>query len=62
MATSSIFATVRIDSPGIAKEFVDNFDKHMKASTYLSRMTQNHLVTNPETIKNLFSKKFSSKK
>ena len=62
MATSSIFATVRIDSPGIAKEFVDNFDKHMKASTYLSRVTQNHLVTNPETITNLFSKKFSSKK
>lgn len=62
MATSSIFATVRIDSPSIVKEFVDSYDRHMKTSSYLSRITQNHLVTNPETIQKIFNKKFSSKK
>ena len=51
MATSSIFATVRIDSPKIAKDFVESFDKHMEASAYLSRTNTNHIVTNPESLK-----------
>ena len=63
MATSSIFATVRIDTPSIAEEFVDLYDKHMETSSYLSRkQTPTHLVTNSEMIKKLFEKKFSSKK
>jgi len=57
MATSSIFATVRIDSPSIVEDFVDSYDKHMESSKYLSRVAKTHIVTNPETIKNLFKKK-----
>ena len=60
MATSSIFATVRIDSPEIAKDFLDSYDKHMCASKYLSKSSTNHIVTDQKSLKKLFEKKFPS--
>ena len=62
MATSSIFATVRIDSPKIVRDFVDSYDKHMEASKYLSRTNSNHIVTNPESLNKILRNKFPASK
>ena len=62
MATSSIFATVRVDSPKIAEKFVDSYDKHMESTGYLSRKNANHIIKNPESLKQLFKKKFPDSK
>ena len=62
MATSSIFATVRLDSPSVIKSFIDSYDEHVESSSDVSRITPNHIVSSPDAIKELFKNKFSKKK
>ncbi len=62
MATSSIFANVRVDSPTIIKSFIDSYDEHIKSGDNMSRITPSHIVSSSETIKQMFKNKFLQKK
>jgi hypothetical protein len=56
MATSSIFANVRIDDPKMAEAFTDayiDYMEHPKPRKYSERKS---LITNPEEIRRLLSK------
>ena len=62
MATSSIFATVRLDSPSVIKSFIDSYDEHVESSSAVSRITPSHIVSSPDAIKKLFKNKFPETK
>jgi hypothetical protein len=56
MATSSIFANVRIDDPKMAEAFTDAYIEYMEHPKKRKYSERNSLITNPEEIRRLLSK------
>ncbi|MBR4631555.1 MAG: hypothetical protein IKO57_14120 [Treponema sp.] len=59
MATSSIFANIRIESQSVIKEFVDSYEKHEEKSSCMQRPVVNHIVSSANELRNLLNKRFN---
>lgn len=62
MATSSIFANIRIDSQPVIKEFVDSYAEHEEKSSYIQKPVVNHIVSSVSELRNLLKKRINNTK